>query len=54
MTPANAQTALAVLRMPGAQSTPQSTRVVFLVTVRDATQVVGGNPSVAGREAGRP
>ena len=27
---------------------------MFLVTVRDAAPAAGGNPSVAGREAGRP
>ena len=54
MTPASAQTALAVLEWPEPSPRPGPRRAVFLVTVRDACPVVGGNPSVTGREAGRP
>jgi len=43
-----AQTALAVLEFLAAQSTPRSMAVLFTLTVRDTTVVVGGTLSVSG------
>ena len=54
MTPASAQTALAVLGIPGRPVHAPVHGVVFLVTVRDTTPVADGDPSAAGREARRP
>src|SRR5262249_30941613 len=54
MTPAIAKTALAVLGIPDAQSTPRSTAGVFLVTVRDTTPVARVRYAVSTRQHSDP